>query len=222
MIFLVYEDEISRLHSKCRRPNHPATIGVVGSNRMAFMFDELTYKRRYPGLDCSITALSKRHSIARLRGMMNRRFKSKEALLQRMNGPVPDNAEIYPNGDRNRLVNFTATCRKPHKVSGKPFPSTIEFRHAQGSLDTEHILKWVEFCVGLVRLAHVYASKEKEFRVHSWENPFEPTSSTNTSHISIWDLMEDMRLSEESQTFWKAQATHYDLERAEDILTHAN
>jgi len=219
MILLIYEDEISRLHSKCRRPNHPATAGVLGSNRTAFMLDDLTYKSHYPKLDCSTPALAKRYSIPQLRGMMERRFKSKEVLSQRMNGPVPENAKAYPNGTRHRLVNFTTTCRKPDEDTGKAFPSTIEFRHAQGSLDSVHVLKWIEFCVGLVRLAHEYASKSKNFRVHDWGNPANPIGSMD--HISVWDLIEDMGLPEESKRFWKTREAKYSLEKAEDIPTHA-
>ncbi|KAG9241540.1 hypothetical protein BJ878DRAFT_520292 [Calycina marina] len=131
--------------------------------------------------------------ITRLRLFMVGRFNTKKSLSQRMNGPVPTNVVAYPNGDRRRLVNFITKCRKADPVTGEAFPPTIEFRHARGSLDAAHIMKWVEYCVGLVRLAHKYSLKEKAFRVTDWD-----------CNISTWNLMEDMGLSQESIEYWMA------------------
>ena len=88
-------------------------------------------------------------------------------------------------GNRNRQVNFTAAARPADA------PYTIEFRQARGSLNPIIIQKWVEFCIGLVRVAKRYAKDPTKI-------PMENFKQQNfNDKLYIMRLMRQMNMNQE-------------------------
>lgn len=189
MILLIYEDEISKLHPQCRRHWHPATKGTLASNRIGVLHGINDVDEKIEDVECSLTALQKEYTVLRLRNKIVLGGSSMVRMSKLFNGPVTG-GDAYINGDRNRLVNFTSAVRGQN-AEGKDFPSTIEFRQARGSLEMKDIRKWVDFCIGLVRLAHFYHDNPDKFPVKKWED-----------RISVFDLIAQMDLGAEAEEYW--------------------
>jgi hypothetical protein len=207
-IILIYEDEISRLHPPCRRPEHEAAKGNIESNRLGMMIpknEDLT-KGAFQRLDCSTAVISKRYMFEELlerllilRGGSEDPASALVHLAILMN--FPWNGPKYP-ADRNRLVNFTSATRR------KDYPYTIEFRQARGSLSAEDISRWVDCCVGLVRLADLYMQDPGLIPVFGWEDTFS-NGRIVRNHINVFDLINNMELGDDAIRFWETKVARY-------------
>jgi hypothetical protein len=201
VILVIYEEEVSRLHAPVRRPGHAGAARQLESNRLFFLNP---YEDNYSlvGGDYTTEALIQANgSISMIRSRISS-IKTRTILSQRMCWP---STSKFPNGNRNRLVNFTYLCR------GEDFPETIEFRQARGSLDPEEISHWVDFCVGLVRLAEHYSQNPDAFPAKTFEEL--------RSGEGVFKLMKDMVLSPEAIGFWDAKIKRYEEYREEDDRT---
>ncbi|KAH7410949.1 hypothetical protein BKA64DRAFT_772357 [Cadophora sp. MPI-SDFR-AT-0126] len=214
LILLVYEEEIARLHPPCRRPGHPNTEYQFSSNRLGFMKENLenifpnrlvgpTIKTTIDeclGVDCSTAAISQKASIPQIRaGLSKYSDMDVVALLNWPRTPRAGGREKINRalGDKDRQVNLTYLMRTPD------LPQTVEFRQAKGSLNAEDINHWVDFCIGIVRLAHLYAADPERFRVKNWGDVRLPDGRWERNRIDVFDLMRDMELSEEAVRYWE-------------------
>jgi hypothetical protein len=201
LILIVYEHEISRLHPPCRRPNHEAVRGVAESNRMGIMGHppELATKC----FDASSTALESRYkgAIEFLREQL-RDISNKTELGKYMNYPA---IYPYPLGNRGRQVNFLSISR------GDIYASTVEFRQARGSLCAEDISRWVDFCVGLVKIAQLYSKDPSRFPAKCLGNYYDIRGTQHVSRISVYDLMNDMELGDEAIGYWQRRIARYQM-----------
>ncbi|KAG4435533.1 hypothetical protein IFR05_008972, partial [Cadophora sp. M221] len=220
MILLVYEDEIARLHPPCRRPGQANAQYQFQSNRLGFMKEDLanTFPNNLVGptvqtliedcinIDCSTQAISRKATIPQICDGLSKYSDSDVVAL--MNWPRTIRAGGTQKldrdlGDKDRQVNMTYMMRTPE------LPQTIEFRQAKGSLNGEHVNRWVDFCIGIVRLAHLYAADPSHFRVRNWEDVTLPDGTVERNSIDVFDLMRDMELSPEAIAYWEGQVAMY-------------
>ena len=198
ILLLIYEEEMGKIHPQCRRPWHDATRGNIYSNRIAAMYSDMYYTE----VQTSTAKLKELITISQLRSEVTLNAKTKEEVARYMNAfdimqlssqLGPD----YPYGDRTRLVNFTSIVRGKNS-EGKEFPSTVEFCQAAGCLDADDIMRWVEFCIGLVRVAEFYYRNPGTFPVKTWQDS-----------LSVFKLMKDMALSKEALEYWDSKYAYY-------------
>ncbi|KAL2070434.1 hypothetical protein VTL71DRAFT_13460 [Oculimacula yallundae] len=220
LLLLVYEDEIARLHPPCRRPGHPNAEYQFQSNRLGFMKEDFAniFPNRLVGpeiptsiqdcirVDCSTRAISQKATIPDLRHGLSEYLDADTVAL--MNWPktarTGGTQKPYRGlGDKDRQVNMTYLMRTPN------LPQTIEFRQAKGSLNGQDISRWVEFCIGLVRLAHLYAADPVRFRVRNWRDVRLPDGSFESNRVDVFDLMRDMNLSSEAIAYWEMKVATY-------------
>jgi hypothetical protein len=206
VILIVYEAEIAKLHPHCRRPEHPNSRYAVESNRLYFLHQDKENPRRttYGEFDVSNEALARepREFLENeVRGQISRCQEIGELALL-MNWPTHGLGN--EEGNRNRQVNFTAAARPPES------PCTIEFRQARGTLDAKDVEKWVEFCVGLVRLAQYYVDNPGTFPIKSFKSfSVEKNGDYLRERLYIVDLMNDMGMSEEDKDYWRERIARY-------------
>lgn len=166
-IGVVYESEISKLHPHCRRPQNPSAQYLVESNRLFFLYRHLYDPSRisYSDLDVSDEALARKEE-GFLKEIRNEIWSCTDAgeLASKMNWP--DHGVGNELGNRNRQVNFTAAAR------AEDAPYTVEFRQARGTLDAEDVKMWVDFCIGLVRLAEFYIDNPERFPMKTFKSFF--------------------------------------------------
>jgi hypothetical protein len=201
LILIVYEHEISRLHPPCRRPNHEAVRGTAESNRMGIMGHPPEMATIC--FDASTTALESRYRgpIELLREQL-RAISNKTELGKYMNHPA---VYPYPLGNRGRQVNFLSIAR------GDRYASTVEFRQARGSLCAEDISRWVDFCVGLVKIAQVYSKEVSRFPAKCLGNYYDIGGKHHVGRISVYDLMSDMELGDEAIGYWQRRIARYQM-----------
>ncbi|KAF7859737.1 hypothetical protein EAF04_008816 [Stromatinia cepivora] len=184
-ILLIYEDEISRLHPRCRRPGHQATRGNLISNRtLTFLgrnfipFEDNVDEIWDQSMDTSV--FKQRRTIRQIRNEIDQ-LQDELAVADYM---------CFPSTSRLRIVNF-----RPLRY--KSAPRTIEFRQARGSLDIKDVNYWVDFCLGLVQLAEYYV-QNPDARIQYWDE--DPDG--NDKELDIFQLLEDMNLDEGSMKYW--------------------
>lgn len=91
---------------------------------------------------------------------------------------------------RGHVVNFTGLI-SPER------PQTVEFRQHAGTLDVEEMGHWVQFCVGLVALAHKCACEgEVRWSGKRWEEVVD---------MGIEELWEEMGFQEESRNYYRGR-----------------
>jgi hypothetical protein len=207
IILLIYEEEISRLHPPCRRPHnkkgHNGPRGHIDSNRLFWIQSSsgldwpLPSSRKFQEMDRTLAGLKAKYAtVDELRTHL-RHENNRDKLISRMNAPA--GKVFHRFGNRNRLVNFTTAASR-----GDEYPQTIEFRQARGSLDAEEIKHWVEFCIGLVKLATFYSESPDKFPVQSW-----PGLAGDRDRIDVFDLMKDMRLGDNEVEYWERKIALY-------------
>ena len=201
-IVLIYEDEISRLHPPCRRPEHEAAKYNIESNRLGAMApDEDITIRQFQQIDCSSAAISKRYTMEALKDYLDNGIRSQDpvfAMARLMNCP---HSRSHPP-DRNRLVNFTSATRD------QDYSYTIEFRQARGTLSAQDVSRWVDFCIGLVRLAGLYLANPSRLKVNDWEDYFD-NGGIIRNNINVFDLMYDMELDDDAIHYWETRVARY-------------
>ncbi|KAI9048078.1 hypothetical protein LZ554_007874 [Drepanopeziza brunnea f. sp. 'monogermtubi'] len=220
IILLVYEYEIARLHPPCRHPGHANAAYQFSSNRLGLIKDRLV---KFPGelindsvdtslrscidVDCSTRAASEVASIPAIRSAMERA--TVENMVHLMHWPaVYDKFQEKPNrqnGDKDRQVNLTYLLRD------SSLPRTIEFRQARGSLDAGDVSRWVDFCIGLVRLARLYVDDPPRFRVDDWGVTWHADGTHRFSRISVFDLIRDMDLGYGAEEYWENRIAKFAL-----------
>jgi hypothetical protein len=204
VLTIAYEEVISRLHPPCRAHGHKATFGNSDSNRLAFMFHEIEPAKRkdLSDTDCSTVEFREEYTLPALRARIDQ-CKNMEELSQLMCWPS-GHTPLTINGNRNRFVNWTYLCR------GSDYPQTIEFRQARGTLEPEEVHRWVDFCVGLVRLAEFYANNPDRFPLTSFrqERPAPGVIVPNLTE-DCFGLMDQMGLSAEAKEFWWRKVVRY-------------
>ncbi|RAL66483.1 hypothetical protein DID88_006173 [Monilinia fructigena] len=191
-ILLIYEDEISRLHPKCRRPGHRVARSNLTSNRMLTflgpnfvpflgnlqdIWDQPTETSLFRKL---ITIQQIRDEIGRLQ--------NEQKLADYM---------CFPGTQKTRVVNFGRLKSSVH-------PQTIEFRQARGSLDINDINYWVDFCLGLVQLAEYYVHNP-DARIKSWSEDTEE----HIGKLGVFQLMAEMKLDRRSINYWRSRVAKY-------------
>jgi hypothetical protein len=205
VLLIVYEAEIAKLHPHCRRPEHPNARYSVESNRLYFLHkDEEDIRRKtYGELDVSNEALARQPKgfLGDIRFSINScQDQGEIALLMNW----PRHGWGNEKGNRNRQVNFTAAARPPEA------PYTIEFRQARGTLDANDVQKWVEFCIGLVRLAKYYVDNPGTFPITTFKSfSVDESGECVRERIYIMDLMNDMGMSEEDKDYWRERMARF-------------
>ena len=212
ILLVIYEEEISRLHPPCRRPHDKQDLrlagprGSIDSNRIFWLLDDEETtphikSKQFHNMDRTLKALKTQyHTVDELRAQVCRQD-TRESLAKCMNYPVGQGP--HKNGNRNRIVNFTSTARS------NAYPNTIEFRQGRGSLCADEIMHWVKFCVGLVRLAHLYYEYPKKFHVKNWDNIRQANGSWERNKIDVFDLIGHMQLGEDEVKYWERQMAKY-------------
>ena len=205
VLVIVYESEIAKLHPRCRRPEHINARYIIESNRLVFLHPDKidTSRRTYGDLDVSDAALT-RQPATFLQGIREQidQCSDPQSVARLMNWP--NHGEGDELGNRARQVNFT-TAARPDSA-----PHTIEFRQARGTLDEKDVRMWVEFCIGLVRLAEFYVNNPgtfpmKTFKPYLISEDGEPV----TERFDIMDLIKDMDMSEEDRDYWRTRIVTY-------------
>ncbi|KAF7890531.1 hypothetical protein EAF00_008846 [Botryotinia globosa] len=198
-ILLIYEEEISRLHPRCRRPGHPVARGNLISNRLHTLLgaDYITYEETVQEIwdqPADTSLYKKRRTIQQIRDEV---------------GQLRDERELagyigFPLTHTSRLVNFQSlrTSSRAH---------TIEFRQARGSLNVKDVTQWVDFCLSLVQLAEYYVSNPDD-RIQEWPDE----TGDGIDEVDIFRLMDAMKLSERSVNFWRSKIAKYMGSRDED------
>lgn len=221
IILIVYEEEIAKLHPPCRRPGHPNARYTLQSNRLGLMaegkttaFSDNLYNHvvntdNATSLDvgCSTIAISNHLSIPEIRAGIAA-LANADSLPGLMNWPAvnsPYDKLCRQHGDRDRQANFTYINRE----NGA---NTFEFRQAKGSLDATDISCWIDFCVGLVRLARLYIEDRSRFRVKDWpDDRTTPVTTYGKEHnnINVFDLMHDMELGPAAIAYWQRRVATF-------------
>ncbi|EHL00578.1 hypothetical protein M7I_3463 [Glarea lozoyensis 74030] len=199
ILVLLFEEKISRLHPPVRRPGHASAAGQLESNRLYFLDVDEDNPNRVGGDFSTKALIAENGSVQRIRNRINIIAK-KTSLSQKMCWPARIGS---PNGDRNRLVNFT------YLVRGEDFAETIEFRQARGTLDPDEISHWIDFCVGLVRLAEYYSKNPDAFPVKNFDD-LHSGEGTPENPVGVFRLMKDMGLSQEAVRFWDGKIKKYE------------
>ncbi|APA13578.1 predicted protein [Sclerotinia sclerotiorum 1980 UF-70] len=201
-ILLIYEDEISRLHPRCRRPDHQATRGNLISNRtLTFLgrnfipFEDNVGEIWDQNMDASV--FKKRKTIQQIRSEVDQ-LQNESAVADYM---------CFPSTSRLRMVNF-------RRLKFTKFPRTIEFRQARGSLDIQDVNYWVDFCVGLVQLAEYYVENPGA-RIQSWDGGHD----SHDQNLDVFQLMEDMNLDDRTMKYWRHRVAKYMAGSKEDDRT---
>jgi len=88
-------------------------------------------------------------------------------------------------------------------------PQTVEFRQAKGSLNGEDINHWVDFCIEIVKLAHLYAADPERFRVKNWTDVRLDDGEWERNRIDVFDLMRDIELDDEAITYWAERVSRF-------------
>ncbi|KAB8292220.1 hypothetical protein EYC80_007962 [Monilinia laxa] len=191
-ILLIYEDEISRLHPKCRRPGHRVARSNLTSNRMLTflgpnfvpflgnvqdIWDQPTETSLFRKL---ITIQQIRDEIGQLQ--------DEQKLADYM---------CFPGTQKTRVVNF-------RRLKSSIHPRTIEFRQARGSLDINDINYWVDFCLGLVQLAEYYVHNPGA-RIKSWSED----TKEHIGKLDVFQLMAEMKLDRRSINYWRSRVAKY-------------
>jgi hypothetical protein len=205
VLTIVYESEISKLHPHCRRPEHLNARYNIESNRLRFLHKDKERRARhtYGDLDVSNTALARQPDdfLDTIREQINNCSDAKELALL-MNWP--NHGLGHELGNRSRQVNFTAAARP------KTAPYTIEFRQARGTLNATDVRKWVEFCIGLVRVAQFYVDNPGRFPMKSFKSFLvDGDEESVTERFYILDLMWDMGMSEEDKSYWRTRMARF-------------
>ncbi|KAG4030079.1 hypothetical protein MFRU_013g01030 [Monilinia fructicola] len=191
-ILLIYEEEISRLHPKCRRPGHRVARSNLTSNRMMTflgpnfvpisgnlkdIWDQPTETSLFRKL---ITIQQIRDEIGQLQ--------DEQKLADYM---------CFPGAQKTRVVNF-------RRLKSSAHPQTIEFRQARGSLDINDINHWVDFCLGLVQLAEYYVHHPGA-RIKSWDED----TKEGREKLDVFQLMGEMKLDRKSIDYWRSKIARY-------------
>ncbi|KAF8854418.1 hypothetical protein BDZ45DRAFT_747561 [Acephala macrosclerotiorum] len=211
--------------------HHQCTRQQLESNRLGFVLEPDLTKfpgrmgppQQYQGVyasyashgdtDVSVQAIAQNASVALVESAIND-CSNKYELSRLFNWPANDHWQAgllgmhMPTGNRNRQVNLTTPGEWEFQAhNGRDFsqyPCTIEFRQAKGSLNAEDIARWVDFCVGLVRLAHFYDQHPSRFRVKHWLDEIAPNGEVRRENkISVFELMEDMNFGADAVKYWK-------------------
>jgi hypothetical protein len=204
-LVIVYESEISKLHPHCRRPEHPNARYTVESNRLLFLHQDKEDETRhtYGDLDVSNAVLARQpeNFLTNIREQINQ-CKNPQELALLMNWP--NHGLGNELGNRSRQVNFTAAARPATA------PYTIEFRQARGTLSAVDVQKWVEFCIGLVRLAQFYVDNPGKFPMKSFKSfSVGEDGEPVTERFYITELMRDMGLSEGDKEYWRIRIARF-------------
>ncbi|ESZ93742.1 hypothetical protein SBOR_5879 [Sclerotinia borealis F-4128] len=193
-ILLIYEEEISKLHPRCRRPGHRVARSNLTSNRTRIFLgpnfvlsDEntpLLWDQR-----TTTSLLRQRRTIQQIRDEISK-LRDETEVAEYM---------CFPGLSRLRVVNFRPLTRPTR-------PSTIEFRQARGSLDIEDVTHWVDFCVGLVQLAEHYFHNP-DARIKNWAEDVDVDD--NGKKLDIFHLLEEMQFDEETMRYWQHRIAKY-------------
>jgi hypothetical protein len=124
----------------------------------------------------------------------------KEALVKYMNAPATYKC---PRGNRNKQVNFLSITR------GEAFATTVEFRQARGSLCSEEISRWIDFCIGLVKLAALYRNDPARFPAKGLGEYLDDNGKPQKGRVSVFDLMQDIELGDEVIRYWELKMAKY-------------
>lgn len=123
----------------------------------------------------------------------------REALAQYMNAP----ATYKCPRNRNKQVNFLSITR------GEAFATTVEFRQARGSLCPDEISQWIDFCIGLIKLAALYRENPGRFPAKGLGEYLDDNGKLQKGIISVFDLMHDMELGNEAVQYWELRMAKY-------------
>ncbi|KAF4635430.1 hypothetical protein G7Y89_g2669 [Cudoniella acicularis] len=188
VLLLLCEEELSRLHPRSRRPGHASAKRQIDSNRLYFQLgNDPNFGKEsddYLKADCSTNALQKNVTVQQIHQRI-RLIKKKTALSQKMCWPAPQH---NPNGNQYCLINFV------YLTQGEGYAEAIEFRQARGTTSAEEVNHWVDFCVGLVKLAEFYLKIPARFLVKSWND-------LRAENNVLYQLMQDIELSDEAIGF---------------------
>jgi hypothetical protein len=145
LLLIVYEDEISRMHPPCRRPDHACAQQIIESNRTG-LYEEMQ-------LEESDDESSNENEF----------LPSVRAIRTRLDGFNQPEIRRTMGSDKTRLVSFM------NIVAETEYPTTVEFRQHRGDLCLENIKRWIFFVAGLWRLADQYRC-DNSYRVRSWDD----------------------------------------------------
>jgi hypothetical protein len=77
-------------------------------------------------------------------------------------------------------------------------------------LNATDVRKWVEFCIGLVRVAQFYVDNPGRFPMKSFKSFLvDGDEESVTERFYILDLMWDMGMSEEDKSYWRTRMARF-------------
>lgn len=184
-LLVVYEEEISQLHEPQRQQ---AEVEIL-SNRENFFFDGCAEPVERLVINPETGERKRKKFVPifkpldEIRALLFETVDAAGVPLERLLG--------FIGRHRAHLVNFSGLVKENR-------PNTIEFRQHAGTLDPRDVFWWVQFCTGLVQLAHQYAITGDECPVSDWED-----------RIDIEDLFEAIGLPDEGREFFRERREVY-------------
>jgi hypothetical protein len=202
-LVLVYEHELLTLVDPCRRATPPSAM--LTPDQQEHLAHELISNRE------NIAEPDPHHFTHD-----GRRVRFTHWDLSRVRAAIFD-AEDTPRSTALEKVCKLLGWNRGHVIAFRPLCApetdgrarTVEFRMQRSTLDPKEVGRWVEFCVGFVRLAWRFAAEDERrggeqvwgtrCRVGSW-----------MERIAVEDLLGEMGLSGESQEYWLAIREEYE------------
>ena len=182
-ILVVYEEQIGLLHDPKRRHRQEE----IKSNREAFLAEcPEPVERMVEDEDGNMVVKKFEPLFTPLEEVRKQIFDE----VDRADDPYEALKERI-GMERSYIVNFNYINRE----SG---PRTIEFRQHAASDDPSEIFWWVQFCLGLVRLAMRYEAYGGECIVHDWND-----------RIDIEDLLDAMGMEDAGKEYYRQKADGY-------------
>ncbi len=182
-ILVVYEEQIGLLHDPKRRNRQEE----IKSNREAFLAEcPEPVERMVEDEDGNMVVKKFEPLFTALEEVRRQIFDE----VDKADDPYEALKERVGT-ERSYIVNFKHINRE----SG---PRTIEFRQHAASEDPSEIFWWVEFCLGLVRLAMWYDASAEECPVHDWKD-----------RIDIEDLLDAMGMRDAGKEYYRRKADGY-------------
>ena len=211
-LLVIYEEELSKLHPPARRPGHRVSYDNIESNRSGLILEGRTnadklfeedfwhYTRSMQQSNEFTDARYKKHISVRAIKKWAADQQSVDSLVERFNWRASKDRPGLEHGNRLRQVNFVPLTR-----TREDLPKTIEFRAARGTLKEEEVTRWVDVCLGLVRLAKYYAGNPEEFPVIEWGDEFSPRRNgiLTRSRINVFDLLNLMGIGKKEIEWWQ-------------------
>ena len=219
ILLLVYEESLCGLHVPVRHTTHRVANNNIESNRYGAYAEKnrnaAMWQQRFGGDSLDARNSRQKSDLHTMR--FRREFKYIAAtlvgdvealdlsdLVKTFNYPTSSQGPRI-NGDRRRQVNFTPLLRH-----GETQPQTIEFRTARGTLNSDEVFRWVDLCLGLVRLAKYFAMHPEAFPTTGFHTLTAADGTSSRNRVNAFDLLHLMGIDQAGIRYWEGQKAHAD------------